>query len=381
LRHRKRSVSYTTCTPLGCAQPIHGDFSCQRLAAGQTLKPTVSYEPTGKAREGVTWKSSNTAVATVAADGTITAKAVGTADITATATYGGKTAVCTVTVKPAPTAIKLTAPSAAGITMGVSETVQCTTALTPSDAYAILSWSSGDTSVVAVNGSGLLTAKAVSQKDSTGKEIPVTITVKTHNGKSATCALTVKTAPTSVTLNYTAAKIGVGETLDLNATLNSGAGSIVRTYTSSNAAVATAPGSILTGISPGTATITVATYNGKTTACTVTVVPAPTSLSLANASITLAVGESFVLKTTTAALSSHKWATSDSSMATVSPAQGATTTVKAVKAGKSTVTVTDFVGRKKACTVTVVANSVTLASALTVGVGQDSKLTAAPGLT
>ena len=44
-----------------------------------------------------TWSSSNTAVATVSADGTVSAKSTGTT--TVTATYGENTATCTVTVR------------------------------------------------------------------------------------------------------------------------------------------------------------------------------------------------------------------------------------------------------------------------------------------
>ena len=63
-----------------------------------TLKATVT--PSNAANKKVTWKSSNTKVATVDANGKVTTKAAGTAVITATAADGsGKSASCTITAK------------------------------------------------------------------------------------------------------------------------------------------------------------------------------------------------------------------------------------------------------------------------------------------
>lgn len=63
-----------------------------------TLKATVKGSA-GFYNQGVTWKSSNASVASVDSKGNVTAKAAGTAKITATEKGGSKTATCTVTVK------------------------------------------------------------------------------------------------------------------------------------------------------------------------------------------------------------------------------------------------------------------------------------------
>lgn len=61
-----------------------------------TLKPTVN--PSDASNKNVTWKSSDDKIATVDANGKVTAVAVGKATITVTTEDGGKTATCEVTV-------------------------------------------------------------------------------------------------------------------------------------------------------------------------------------------------------------------------------------------------------------------------------------------
>ena len=69
------------------------------LNIGKTQQLTASVQPSNASNKGVTWKSSNTAVATVSSSGVVTAKAIGTATITATAADGsGKYATATITV-------------------------------------------------------------------------------------------------------------------------------------------------------------------------------------------------------------------------------------------------------------------------------------------
>ena len=60
---------------------------------------TVTVKPADATNQDVTWESSNTSIATVSADGTVTAISAGTATITATAKDGsGVSASCTLTV-------------------------------------------------------------------------------------------------------------------------------------------------------------------------------------------------------------------------------------------------------------------------------------------
>ncbi|GEM_PF-1705222 len=73
--------------------------SSANLEAGETMTLTATVKPTEVIDSSVTWTSSNEGVATVSAEGVVTAVFPGTATITATAKGGnGVTASCTVTV-------------------------------------------------------------------------------------------------------------------------------------------------------------------------------------------------------------------------------------------------------------------------------------------
>lgn len=74
------------------------DKTSAELEVGGTRTLTKTIEPANATNQNVSWSSSNVEVATVE-NGTVTAKAVGTADIIVTTEDGGKTATCTVTVK------------------------------------------------------------------------------------------------------------------------------------------------------------------------------------------------------------------------------------------------------------------------------------------
>ncbi len=68
------------------------------LAVGKQSVLTATVLPSDATNNNITWTSSDSSVATVAQTGKVTAKAAGTATITATTADGGFTASCTVTV-------------------------------------------------------------------------------------------------------------------------------------------------------------------------------------------------------------------------------------------------------------------------------------------
>ena len=75
------------------------DKTALTLTEEETYQLTATIEPADATNQNVTWTSDDTAVATVSADGLVTAVQAGTATITVTTEDGGKTATCRVTVK------------------------------------------------------------------------------------------------------------------------------------------------------------------------------------------------------------------------------------------------------------------------------------------
>lgn len=147
-----------------------------------TLKATVAPSNT---TDKVVWKSSNTKVATVSANGTVKAVKAGTAVITATA--GKVKATCKVTVANPVykvTSIKLAAAPSRYITAG--KRVQLRATITPSNATnKAVTWKSSNTRIATVSSTGIVTFN----KNAGGKKVTITATAKDGSKKYARITL------------------------------------------------------------------------------------------------------------------------------------------------------------------------------------------------
>ena len=156
----------------------------ETLTEGDTITLSAEVLPYDTTySKNVSWSSSNEAVVTVSADGTVTAKSAGTAVITAT-TENGKTASCTITVekKLIPITEVYLDKSSATLTEGDTATLTATVLPENTTYSKDVSWSSNNSEVAAVDANGTVTAKSV------GTTI---ITATSENGKSASCTITV----------------------------------------------------------------------------------------------------------------------------------------------------------------------------------------------
>lgn len=208
----------------------------------------------------VAFTTSDRKVATVDNNGKITAVGTGTATITAN-TYNGLKAKCKVTVKKLADSIKLDKTS---ITLGVGEQYDFSSSIPNGTAAYFRSYYSDNTAIATVQKSGgLMTAKTAGT---------TTIRCKLSSGKEATCKVTVKSAPSSVTLNYTTSTLKVGQSEAIKVTYNNNAYSFKNKWTSSNTYVATvnSDGKIYAK-SLGSTTISYRTYNNKTASFKLTV--------------------------------------------------------------------------------------------------------------
>ena len=97
--NNEQSIVFEPITVTGIT--ISGSAT-RNMTAGQTLQLTANITPSNATNQNITWTSSNTAVATVSANGQVTAISAGTATITARSTDGNRTATVTITVTAPP---------------------------------------------------------------------------------------------------------------------------------------------------------------------------------------------------------------------------------------------------------------------------------------
>ena len=154
------------------------------LEVAETTMLTATVLPETATNKSVTWTSSNEAVATVDANGVVTAVALGEAVITATTTDGSDlSASCQVTVVPTlAVSIEVTPNS---VEAEENSEVQLSVNILPENAtYKSVEWSSSNDAIASVNANGLVKIR---------KEGNVVITATTTDGTnlSATCSINV----------------------------------------------------------------------------------------------------------------------------------------------------------------------------------------------
>ena len=238
--------------------------SSKTLKKDETVTLGATVSPSGATYSDVTWKSSDTDVVTVDANGKVTAKDFGIATITAEA--DGVTAVCTIAVVK--TDVTSVALSSASETLKKDDTLTIGATVSPSGAtYPDVTWKSSDTDIVTVDSTGKVTAKDFGF---------ATITAEA-DGVTAVCTIAVvKTDVTGVSLSRTYKEMGVGDKVTLDATVTPGDSTYPDvTWTSTNTSVATVSQSgKVTARSEGAAAI-VADADGKYAVCTILVSSEP----------------------------------------------------------------------------------------------------------
>ena len=244
-----------------------------------------------------------------------------------------------------------------------------------------VAWSSSDRSVATVDKTGTVQGLK-----------PGTATVTaTAEGKSGTCAVTVKAktvSVTEVTMDKTELTLTEGETETLTATVRpDNADNRKVTWSSDKTEIATVDGAgKVTAVKAGEAVVTVTTEDGgKTASCKVTVKAKAvnvTEVTLDRTELTLTEGEAETLTATVKPDNADNrkvtWSSDKTEIATVDGAGKVT----AVKAGEAVVTVTtEDGGRTATCKVTVKAKVVPVTGvdvkpwSVTIGANGTTKLT------
>ena len=229
---------------------------------GASNEIPLSLSPSNADPSTLTWRIGDESVATVAG-GVVTGHKLGSTTITATAP-NGETDSCTVTVLQPSGSIKL---DITELTLEVGMNHMLNAVVDPADSTDKLAWSSSSTSVAQVNSSGLVTANRAGT---------AVITVKTTSGQIASCVVTVtnKTVvPQSITLSQNEARMAIGESIQLSATIEPSNATMkgIEWSSSDPDIVSVNNTGVIKALSSGSAEIRAETENGLYDVCQVKV--------------------------------------------------------------------------------------------------------------
>ena len=313
------------------------------IEKGKTLTLKATVTPSTLLDKSVTWKSSNTKIATVSSSGKVKGIKGGTATITCTSKISGTKATCKVTILDGSVTLDKTE-----VTLQKGKTVTLKPTVLPTSLEdKTVTWASSNTKIATVSSSGKV--KGIKAGTAT-----ITCT-SVATGLSATCKVTVING--TVTLNKTEAFIEKGKTTTLKATLTpTTLEDMSVKWTSSDKTVATVSSSgKVKGVGYGTATITCTSVaTGVSATCQVTIGKVVINMSDFSLKKTRTVTLVATVYPTTLTDKSVTWKSSDTKVATVTSSGK----VKGVGAGTATITCTsNATGLKGTCTVTVLAAS------------------------
>ncbi len=152
------------------------------LPIGETYKITYEILPSNASNKNVKFTSSNSSIASVSEDGTVTSKSTGTATITVTTVDGSKTASITIYAGPHVESISINNTDS---DLHIGDKVQIKVTISPGDAsLQTFTYSTSNSEIASITQDGVVTALKTGQ---------VRITVTTlDEGKSASVTFNIK---------------------------------------------------------------------------------------------------------------------------------------------------------------------------------------------
>lgn len=243
------------------------------IADGSTSVIQATVLPTFASTKDLEWSSNAPEIASVSQAGIVTAKAPGTAVITASAIDGsGVTATCNVTVNGVPVNSVVLNRSTASLRVG--ENVSLSATVLPANASdKSITWSSSDESIATVDETGTLTAIAIGSTT-------IKATSVSNPEFSDECLITVVPTPvTAITLSQSSVAIKVGGSVKIDASvLPESATNKAILWAVTNPEIASVDeNGVVTGLALGTTnlTATAADGSGVSVICVVNVIPTP----------------------------------------------------------------------------------------------------------
>ncbi len=277
----------------------------------------------------VQWASEDPTIASVNSSGAVTGNSKGVTRIKA---VDGNNCFAWATVEVTdPCTLMQISPQNPSITAGGTQSFT----VLNQPAGVSIRWSSGTPSIATIDpATGLATGRAAGTTVITAQDTSGTCPSPLDTLLSVNCGLSITTSPGTVQ---------VGDTISLAS--SGGVGTV--TWTPDNPALvspssATGASVSFTATADGTVTFTAQDTAGCADTAAVTITPIPCTLEVSSADATIYVGD------TTSAEARYNtgtvtWSAAPSSVASVSPTTGTTTTVEGLSEGTVTVTATDDV--------------------------------------
>lgn len=347
------AITGTELTTPDVAEVVISPLTANVIVGGTLPLQATVRDASGRSVSGPTivWSVEDSSIARVSSGGLLTARAVGSTQVAASA--NGKSGLAVVVVTPVPVASVIVTPARLDLTPGAQANLAAIAydaSGNALDGRAVI-WASSNTGVATVDDAGVLSAVAAGT---------ATITA-TSEGISGNAAVSVSVPPiASVAIQPRSATIQRGATVQLAAAITDEAGSAVNgrtpTWTSGSPGIAIVSASgLVTGVAPGSANI-VAAVDDKADTATITVIAVPVgSVTVQPTSATVTVGEGATLTATVKDLNGAvvtdrlvSWSTSNAAVASVTQ-DGV---VKALAAGTAAISATSE-GSSGSATVTV----------------------------
>ncbi len=324
------------------------------LYVGKSFTLKVKSVKPAKASKAVTFKSSNTKVATVNAKGKVTGKKTGKATITATSTSNKKLkATCKITVRQQVEEIMVTNAARRRVVVPKGKALTLKTVVKPDNAADKgVEYIVRKPQIASVSANGKIRAKKYGSTR-------ITLRSKDKQKKIIITAFVPKVRVKSIKLNAAKKSLDVGRTFRLQPTVTPSKASVkMVTYQSSDPKIAyVSIGGNVRGVKPGKAVITATTLDGKKKAkCTITVNAVKVESVKVNPQVQEAIiGQQFTLNArispSNATNQAVTWKSSNTEVVSITQAGVAT----AVGVGEAEVTATakDGTGKVGKCKVTV----------------------------